>query len=966
MVFNARSLRNKTFGVCEFLKDKGCDVCFITEAWLKLKDESIIAEIHDLGFDIKFQPRKGSRRGGGVCVLFKHGIGIEKCSIKSYKSFEVIQTTIKSSLSLLRVSTFYRTGRISPLVRINFSTDLDNYLESLLHLQGENILCGDFNIHVEDKSSLNTNALFSVTESYGYKQLVNGSTHLDGGTLDLLFVQQEGGNCRQLVEKSLYIYDQCHSLTSDHKFIECLIPFAKDDPLPSNVEKSFRNYKDIELKQFCMDIESRLLSLSFFTFDVNAAVKVFNEVLVEVLDQHAPIVTKSFSIKKTDFTNPKILSARRTRRRYERKYRKFKHPTDLMMYRKALNNVHKYVKQARNDWCRNKLSESEGNNKQTFKVLNDILGKKTKQALPDHLSEENLCNEFSEFFKDKICSIRDDIDMDQRSSSQFLNQPSLTFVQSKNVVTRSFSKFIPMSEGDLTNIMKELSNKHCELDIIPTYIFKACVPFLMPFLLHIINSSLISGIFPTEFKKAIVRPTLKSNNPDRNILSSYRPVSNLCFFSKVIEKCVLHQLLQHLDRNDLFGNFQSAYRKFHSCETAITKVSNDILNTLDKSNNVFLIFLDLSSAFDLVDHPILLKRLSEQFHINDTVLHWFMSYLKDRSYSVKIGCSISNGVITLYGVPQGSILGPILFLLYVWEIENIAKLYGLEIHMFADDLQLYISFVNTNIYDNITTIEHCLRHIKLWMSNNFLKINEGKTQLLIVSPKNSTNSMFSDLCVSFGGSTIFPSTNARNLGVNFDSSMSFLSHINDITSKGYYYLNNFYRVADKLTFTLKVQMITTYIIPLIDYCNVIFTAATQLAVNKLQKLLNTAVRFVFNLNGKRRRLSITPYLKKLHILPVNYRIKYKLCLLIYKCIQGCAPKYICDLITQKVSFSKLRSSNDLLSLHIDVPRSTYGEHAFSYIAPVHWNTLPLDLRLTSSLDDFKKRLKTYFFRQCYE
>ena len=276
-----------------------------------------------------------------------------------------------------------------------------------------------------------------------------------------------------------------------------------------------------------------------------------------------------------------------------------------------------------------------------------------------------------------------------------------------------------------------------------------------------------------------------------------------------------------------------------------------------------------------------------------------------------------------------------------------------------------ISFVYINMHENVSSVEHCLRHIKSWMSLNFLKINEDKTQFLIVSPKNSMDSLLSDVCISFGGNIILPADNATNLGVKFDTSLSLDSHINGVTSKGYYYLKNFYRVADKLTFDLKAQMITTYILPLIDYCNSIFPAATQYNIDKLQKLLNSAVRFVFSLNGRRSRSSITPYLKKLHILPVNYRIKYKLCLLIYKCIQGMAPKYLCELITQKETYARLRSSDDLLALHIDIPKHTYGKHAFSHIAPVQWNMLPLDLRLTPSLDIFKKRLKTHFFIQCY-
>ena len=129
MVFNSRSMGNKTFGICEFLKEQRCDVCFITEAWIKLKDESTMAKIRDMGYSIKLQPRKGSKRGGGCCVVFKPDICIDKCSIQStYRSFEVLQTTIKSSNNLFRVSTFYRTGKMSVAEREKFANELDLYL----------------------------------------------------------------------------------------------------------------------------------------------------------------------------------------------------------------------------------------------------------------------------------------------------------------------------------------------------------------------------------------------------------------------------------------------------------------------------------------------------------------------------------------------------------------------------------------------------------------------------------------------------------------------------------------------------------------------------------------------------------------------------------------------------------------------------------------------------------------------
>ena len=353
-------------------------------------------------------------------------------------------------------------------------------------------------------------------------------------------------------------------------------------------------------------------------------------------------------------------------------------------------------------------------------------------------------------------------------------------------------------------------------------------------------------------------------------------------------------------------------------------------------------------------------------NINGIPLVWIQSYLSNRSYSVKIGKTISNGILLLFGVPQGSILGPLLFILYISEIEDIARQFGFKIHIYADDTQLYISFKRCYIFEAITDIEHCLRYIKNWMSANFLKLNEDKTKYLLISPNDYSSDILSNLCISFSGSVISPSLDCVNLGVTFDCEMSMHAYINSIVSKGYFHLGNFWNVADKLTVQLKLTLITSYILPLIDYCNVTFLAASKLFMHKLQKLLNSAVRFIFNLTGKRRRLSITPYLKKLHVLPVQYRVKYKISLLVYKCFHDLAPVYIKDLIKPKITYAHLRSDKDFYTLQTFVPNNKYGESSFSYIAPVEWNGLPQYIRLCPTIESFKKQLKSFYFSKCFE
>ena len=337
------------------------------------------------------------------------------------------------------------------------------------------------------------------------------------------------------------------------------------------------------------------------------------------------------------------------------------------MYKKFEKEVRTSVDSSRTRYYVDKFEKHKDDKKQKFNTLKSILGKRNNDVLPDADSDSELCADLEQFFVGKIQKIRTGITDDNT-----LPPVANPILPSACQEAPALDMFSPITHETLYSVLKELSNKHCDLDILPANVFKTCSEFLASYILHIINSSLTTGVFPESFKNALVRPVLKNSNLDKETLSSYRPISNLSLFSKLLEKCVLKQLISHLDTYDLLGNCQSGYRKHHSCESALIKVTNDILNNLDCNKSTYVIMLDLRAAFDTVDHDLLIERLEKQFRITGTALKWFKSYLSNRCFNVKIRVSMSNGVIIFYGVPQGSILGPILFLLYISDIERIA------------------------------------------------------------------------------------------------------------------------------------------------------------------------------------------------------------------------------------------------------------------------------------------------------
>ena len=234
----------------------------------------------------------------------------------------------------------------------------------------------------------------------------------------------------------------------------------------------------------------------------------------------------------------------------------------------------------------------------------------------------------------------------------------------------SFDSFSSLSEVEINKIIKQSPSKSCDLDPLPTSLLKENMSSILPLITEIVNDSLSSGHVPEEFKVAHVTPLLKNTSLDKNVLKNYRPVSNLPFVSKVLERAVAKQL-----------------RK-----TALLCVQNDIVQAIDGNKSVILVLLDLSAAFDTIDHTVLLHRLKHDFGITGTALKWLDSYLSHRTQTVKIGDSFSTKQKLLFGVPQGSVLGPVLFSLYSSPVAKIARKYSLCVQLYAYDTQLYLSF----------------------------------------------------------------------------------------------------------------------------------------------------------------------------------------------------------------------------------------------------------------------------------
>ena len=304
---------------------------------------------------------------------------------------------------------------------------------------------------------------------------------------------------------------------------------------------------------------------------------------------------------------------------------------------------------------------------------------------------------------------------------------------------------------------------------------------------------------------------------DPEILKNFWPVSNLAFLSKLIEKCAISQVINFAVKHCLLEPLQSAYKIYHSTETALLKVQNDILLSLDKGKAVVLVLLDLSAAFDTVDHEILLKRLETHLGITGVALEWFRSYLSDRNQTVTIQGATSSKRHLRYGVPQGSVAGPFLFSVYTLPLGDIIRKYGVNFKIFADDNQLYIEFDFNDPNPSNELMEALISEVRQWFAVNFLKLNDSKMDMLVAYPKHKQPVSYPPLKV--GNDLVTPSDSVRNLGVIFDSTMFLDSQVKSIVRSSFCTLRDMYKSRSCLTQDVAETMVHSFISTRLDYCN---------------------------------------------------------------------------------------------------------------------------------------------------
>ena len=964
---NAQSIGNKCSTILSTILDLKLDCFCLCETWHRTQDISL-TQCTPSAFNCFDKPRASDLNPlrpnhGGVAVLCRNTYRVEKMltdvlpetfelltlklnfsTSNDLTTFDNTDTTSSGqtdqSMRILLV-TVYRPG--SRRISARFFDEFTSLIESLLTFSTEFIMVADLNIHLDSPNDWSTMRMSAILDVFNLKQWVSESTHTGGHCLDVIITRHDTALNNVLVYPPQTI--------SDHS----LLTFNLTRTAKSNrpVTKRVRIWKNLVIEDFRTDLSlSELCSQEILgCSNVDTLALTYDRTLLNLLDKHVPLRDIPIMEKPgAPWFDGTCRDRRREVRAAERLYRRCIDPAlkeglkeSFKIKSKALQSF--YYKRKCDFWCLSFASSTDSRKlwRNFYSLCN-----KNNVVLPTPSS-----NNLAEFFKLKVEGVR--AATSGARPAYYTERPHTTLIS-----------FRECTASEMKALILSLPSKSCSLDPVPTWLVKSLVDLLATFLAHLFNASLSSGTVPALFKAASVTPILKKPNLDNKLCENYRPISNLRYISKLLERVVFDQISQYLECFSLLPVNQSAYRKCHSTETALLNVFSDIVTACDSGRLSMLMLLDFSSAFDTVDHSVLLARLELTFGFSGVVLQWFNSYLSNRSQCVVVEGLKAEPTILTCGVPQGSVLGPLLFSLYTTDIPEIINQHQLSGHAFADDTQAYKSFTVHELDATIDQFSDCFSAIKQWADSNRLRLNPNKTEIIIFGSAHNLKKIELE-AVSLDNSLIKISKSVRDLGFFFDSQLKLDAHLSHIITSSYFQLSQLWKVRKFLDNNTACTLAHSFITSRLDYCNSLLFGCSQNTINKLQSLQNNAARFVLKVG---RYEHITDKLHSLHWLKVEQRIIYKVALLCYKCLHKQAPTYLSDRLesienNRTSCLTRSVSRGDLM-----VPRqftATYGNRAFDAAAPCVWNALPTHLRKPDlTIDSFKTGLKTHLFDVCYQ
>lgn len=843
----------------------------ISESWLKeYNHERNVLDGYNAVH--KYRPL---RPGGGVSIYTHDSVEYFSRDDLCYQN-DVIETVFieidKDQIGKDRnviVGVIYRPP--------NSDIDLFNkYMSTLLSkMEGERkyISClGDYNISLLNYDShIGTQEFVDLLYSNALFPCITKPTRITAKSATLI----DNIFCNTLVNDDRAFLGILYTDISDHFPIFYIDGSSIVTKPPKYIKR--RIFSEHNIEQFSANMVTKNWSDLFTYNDAQSAYTIFSNYITELFETHFPLRTVKCGYKtRKPWLSDELKKLIRIKNKLYHRKQKSKIPDHEQLYKQFRNKVNKMIISAERQHYDQLLKENQYNLKCSWRIMKDIIS---------HNRSTSVC---SRFYADGETNITKDKGViAENFNSFFVNVGSNlakkippTSQSPTHNMTRNMASMavLPVSEAEVINIIKNLKCSSPGWDSISAKVVKITYPHFIAPLTHIMSLSITHGIVPKELKLAKVIPLFKSNDP--MVFTNYRPVSVLPLFSKILENLMYSRLLSFINKHDLLYSYQFGFRRGHSPELALICLVDKISDALENGEYVLGLFLDFSKAFDTVDHKILFSKL-EYLGIRDTSLQWFKSYLDNREQYVIYNDYSSSRKIISCGVPQGSILGPLLFLLYINDLSKVSN--TIFTILFADDSNMFVSGKSPNDLVDIMNME--MVKVLNWLQANKLSLNLKKTHFILFRKKRSKVILRKELIINDVPIKMAEST--KFLGVMVDQHLAFDKHIKYIKGKVSRGIGILYKATKTLKESTLLTLYYAFVYPYFTYCITVWGNTYSTVLSQLVKCQKRAIRIV---NGARKYDHTFPIFQNLKVLNLPRLYLYFLQIFLYKYHQQNLPE----------------------------------------------------------------------------
>lgn len=930
---NVRGLERHIDGVKLLLNKNQYHLFAVTET--KLKVTSPVGPIRLPAYNfIRHSLPVGRGRGtktcGGIGLYVRKGIKATPILKSSFdpavpvgQRFEFLAVQVKiNELSICVVALY------NPVcTNTNFSQCYNKLLLDLLDIGYDKLfIIGDFNINVASpQPTMNHAALNRINAAFNLTVLPTGPTRITEQTtttIDLMITDSPDSVIKSTT---------CTGITiSDHEVVYLL---ARIEVQRTGSQTTYiRNFRSINVLRLQADFQTTNLQSFYESEDTTTKANLLTTNLKHLLDRHAPERTIAVRDRNAPWITESIKQAVALRNMayvlYSRNPNRTRGDNQWLDFKRKRDRASSLIFAAKKRYAEQHFDHNLPAKKLWCNLRREGIHNSTKKNSP---SEGIDADELNCFFSEGHRQLQN-ANQDRRSSDQ----------RHRSAIDQGVTEFNfrRTTSEEISRKIYEIQTNATGSDGIPISFIKLLCPFILPHLLHLYNSIIETKSFPNNWKKAIITPISKHANATQ--AEDFRPISVLPAISKVFEKLLLSQITEHLDNSTvpLLARHQSGYRKRHSTTTALTKVVHDVYMNLNNDLCTVMVLVDFSLAFNCVNHIILGDKLRNEFFFSQPACDLVTSFLDNRKQSVRLGDVVSGEKDVLDGTPQGSCLSALLFSLYInslpWSLKS-------NYHLYADDLQVYISGPASDIDRLVHTINIDLEAISYWADSNRLVPNPKKTQAIIF---NKSRAIVPQADIIFCGKIVPLSDEVMNLGLKLDRSLSWCQQVNDVVMKTYNILRTFRRFAPVLSLATRRKLVQAVVMPIFTYADVVYYPGLSMALkDRLHRCFKSTVRFVHNLRRRDTTAAVRNTILGID-LPSNYHLR--ICCFMRQAYCGDLPEYI----QQHLQLGHQRTRCFIIPRHT----TTSGKSILVYGATC-WNGLPNEAKRLPTLSSFKGLIK---------